>query len=98
MTHSYIINHTAKWLKKHPQNIKVPNCTTILKELKSATESGENQNKFYEAESRTFDRTRTLIFVENEKQVCEVCKSENVTDPISEDCQNGMCNDCGFHW
>ena len=41
MTHTDIINHTAKWLKNHPQNIAVPNCTTILKELKSATESGE---------------------------------------------------------
>ena len=31
-------------------------------------------------------------------QICERCGSENITDPISEDCLNGICNHCGFHW
>lgn len=35
---------------------------------------------------------------QNGKQICEWCGSENITDPISDDCENGICNDCGSHW
>jgi hypothetical protein len=35
---------------------------------------------------------------DNENKICEKCGSENIIDPISDDCDNGMCNDCGFHW
>lgn len=30
-------------------------------------------------------------------QICEVCGSTNITDPIP-NTENGNCNDCGFHW
>ena len=39
------------------------------------------------------------VFVnKNGKQICEWCGSENITDPISDTCLNGICNDCGSHW
>jgi hypothetical protein len=31
-------------------------------------------------------------------QICEWCKSENILDPISQEIDNGICNDCGSHW
>jgi hypothetical protein len=34
----------------------------------------------------------------NGKQICEWCGSENITDPISDTCSNGICHDCGSHW
>lgn len=41
MTHKEIVGKVAKWLKRHKQNIAVPNCTLILKELVSLNHSGE---------------------------------------------------------
>jgi hypothetical protein len=41
MKHDELVNKTAKWLRKHSQNIKVPNCPFILTELVSNTTYGE---------------------------------------------------------
>lgn len=41
MTHNDICKIGAKWLKKHDQNIIVPNCKTVATEIKSATVTGE---------------------------------------------------------
>ena len=41
MTHSKLTEIASKWLKKHNQNIIIPNCNIIASELKTATSSGE---------------------------------------------------------
>lgn len=41
MTHNDITRECAKWLKKHKQNIIIPNCSIVIKELKSPTKTGE---------------------------------------------------------
>lgn len=35
---------------------------------------------------------------DNGQQVCEWCGSTKIYDPISEDCLNGLCTNCGSHW
>lgn len=39
--HDELVKMSAKWLKKHEQNIVVPNCTVVMADIKSATRSGE---------------------------------------------------------
>lgn len=41
MNHSEIINVASKWLKKHKENIIIPNCSIVAKDLTTATSSGE---------------------------------------------------------
>lgn len=41
MTHSEIVEKAAKWLKKHKENIIIPNCRLVLTELKCSSHSGE---------------------------------------------------------
>ena len=41
MTHEKIVAVAGKWLKKHEQNILIPNCSLVLTELVAATTSGE---------------------------------------------------------
>ena len=41
MTHEQIVVIAGKWLKKHEQNIVIPNCSLVLTELVAATTSGE---------------------------------------------------------
>ena len=41
MTHAELVVIASKWLKKHPQNIVVPNCSLVVSEITSVTSSGE---------------------------------------------------------
>lgn len=41
ISHDELTSLGAKWLQSHPQNMIVPNCSTIVKELITATETGE---------------------------------------------------------
>lgn len=41
MSHNEIVDKAAKWLKKHDQNIYLPNCSIIAKDLRTATITGE---------------------------------------------------------
>lgn len=41
MSHEDIIKVGGKWLKKHTNNIKIPNCNLVLEDLKTATVTGE---------------------------------------------------------
>lgn len=41
---------------------------------------------------------KSLIKWAFENHICEYCGSNNIVDPISETCFNGMCYDCGSHW
>lgn len=41
MTHSEIVKIASKWLKKHDQNILVPNCPIVATELHTANKTGE---------------------------------------------------------
>lgn len=41
MTHKWITEKASKWLKKHEQNIIIPNCSTVVSELTSAVVTGE---------------------------------------------------------
>lgn len=41
MTHKELTKRASKWLKRHSQNMIVPNCTTIASEITSATSTGE---------------------------------------------------------
>lgn len=42
MTHKELVQLGAKWLKWHKDNIHIPNCKIIAKELVAATGTGEN--------------------------------------------------------
>lgn len=41
MTHKQITERASKWLKRHSQNMIIPNCSTVVSEITSATSSGE---------------------------------------------------------
>ena len=41
MTHDKLTKIASKWLKKHSQNIIVPNCPTVISEVVAATPNGE---------------------------------------------------------
>ena len=41
MTHNKIVEVAAKWLRKHDQNIIIPNCKIIATELNTANCTGE---------------------------------------------------------
>lgn len=41
MTHQELVELAGKWLKKHTQNILIPNCGTVITEMNSATLTGE---------------------------------------------------------
>lgn len=41
MTHKELTERASKWLKRHNQNMIVPNCSTIASEITSATITGE---------------------------------------------------------
>lgn len=41
MTHKEITRAAVKWLKSHPQNIIIPNCSIVAEEVKTATITGE---------------------------------------------------------
>lgn len=41
LDHNRLVRIGKKWLSKHDQNIIVPNCSTVIAELTSATETGE---------------------------------------------------------
>ena len=41
MTHNEITIKAAKWLKRHPDNIAIPNCSVVAHELVAATPTGE---------------------------------------------------------
>lgn len=41
MTHDELVAISAKWLKSHPENLIVPNCSLIVEEMYSANLTGE---------------------------------------------------------
>lgn len=41
MTHKELTERAVKWLKRHSNNTKIPNCSTIASEIASNTTSGE---------------------------------------------------------
>lgn len=41
ITHKELVNKTGKWLKRHDQNIRVPNCSLIAEDLVSLNITGE---------------------------------------------------------
>ena len=41
MTHTEIVKMAAKWLKRHKQNLVVPNCALVITEMVCANNSGE---------------------------------------------------------
>lgn len=41
MTHKEIVEKLSKWLKKHKQNISIPNCTLVLTEFVTINSCGE---------------------------------------------------------
>lgn len=41
LTHKQLVNISSKWLKKHEQNIVLPNCSIIASEVVSSAETGE---------------------------------------------------------
>ena len=41
MGHTELTAIGAKWLKKHPENMIIPNCSIVAKELTTATSTGE---------------------------------------------------------
>ena len=42
ITHSDLVLKAAKWLKKHTENITIPNCSLVLKEMIAESAWGEN--------------------------------------------------------
>ena len=41
MTHKELTEKASKWLKRHSNNTKIPNCSTIASEITSTTSNGE---------------------------------------------------------
>lgn len=41
MTHKEIVEKLSKWLRRHKENIKIPNCSLVLSEFVTANYCGE---------------------------------------------------------
>lgn len=41
LTHAHLCELGAKWLKKHTENMVIPNCSVVAKELTALIDSGE---------------------------------------------------------